>query len=214
MITRSQPWLRTNSRILPKVARTPSQLAAPSVYPTGRDGGIDLRHALATGQSWVVQCKHYAGSRFADLRRSVLKEVDKLHRLKPQRYVLATSCGLTPGNVDELCNLLSPYCTSKHDILGKTDLNGILRANGDIERRHPKLWITSEAVLSRVLQNDVFVQSEMTRESILRRLSLYVYTSRFDDARKQLNADRVCITLLAFPASERRPLRKCCSSST
>jgi len=162
-------------------------------FTTGRDGGVDLRHASATGQSWIVQCKHYAGSRFADLKRSVLKEVHKLHRLKPQRYILVTSCGLTPANVDELYNLLSPFCTSKHDILGKSDLNGLLRANGDIEQRHPKLWITSEAVLNRVLQNDVFVQSEMTRESILRRLSLYVYTPRFEEARKKLNADRVCI---------------------
>jgi hypothetical protein len=162
-------------------------------FTTGRDGGIDLRHAKANNESWVVQCKHYAGSRFADLKRSVSKEVEKLHEFKPQRYVLATSCGLTPGNVDELYDLLSPYCTSKHDILGKTDLNGILRANGEIERRHPKLWITSEAVLSRVLQNDVFVQSDMTRDSILQRLSLYVYTSRFEEARKKLNVDRVCI---------------------
>jgi hypothetical protein len=169
-------------------------LAVPlQAFTTGRDGGIDLRHAPAKGQPWVVQCKHYAGSRFADLKRSVSKEVKKLHVLKPQRYVLATSCGLTPGNVDELYDLLSPFCTSKHDILGKSDLNAILRDKGEVERRHPKLWITSEAVLNRVLQNDVFVQSDMTRESILRRLSLYVYTSRFEDARKKLNADRVCI---------------------
>ena len=131
-------------------------------FTTGRDGGVDLRYAPAKGQPWVVQCKHYAGSRFADLKRSVSKEVDKLHRLKPHRYVLATSCGLTPRNVDELYNLLSPYCVSKHDIMGKSDLNGILTKNGDIERRHPKLWMTSEAVLSRVLQNDVFMQSDMT----------------------------------------------------
>lgn len=162
-------------------------------FTSGRDCGIDFRHAPAIGQSWIVQCKHYAGSRFADLKRSVSKEVTKLHRLKPQRYILATSCGLTPGNVDDLYDLLDPYCTSKHDILGKSDLNAILRNNGDVERRHPKLWITSEAVLNRVLHNDVFVQSDMTRESILRRLSLYVYTCRFEEAQKKLNEDRVCI---------------------
>src|SRR6476659_10767560 len=48
-------------------------------FTTGRDGGIDLRHAPAKGESWVVQCKHYAGSQFADLKRSVSKEVEKLH---------------------------------------------------------------------------------------------------------------------------------------
>ena len=39
----------------------------------------------------------------------------------------------------------------------------LLRANGNIERRHSKLWFTGEAVLNRVLQTDVFFQSEMTR---------------------------------------------------
>ena len=162
-------------------------------FTTGRDRGIDLRFALVPGCNWIVQCKHYAGSRFADLKKCVEHEVVKIRHLKPDRYFLATSCGLTPDNVDALFALLSPYCRSKHDIIGKTDLNAILRANGDIERRHPKLWITSEPVLTRVLQNDVFVQSDMTRESILRRLSLYVYTERFEDARKKLNTNRVCI---------------------
>jgi hypothetical protein len=162
-------------------------------FTTGCDGGIDLRHAPAVGQPWIVQCKHYAGSRFADLKKSVSKEIANVTRLKPERYILVTSCGLTPKNVDRLYALLSPYCVSKHDILGKSDLNAILRSNGDIERRHPKLWITSEAVLTKVLQNDVFVQSDVTRESILRRLSLYVYTPRFDDAIRKLNNARVCI---------------------
>jgi hypothetical protein len=123
----------------------------------------------------------------------VTNEATKLLKLKPSRYVLATSLGLTPANVDELYSILTPFCTSKHDIVDKTNLNAILRANSDIERRHPKLWIASEAVLNRALQGDVFVQSDLTREAILRRLSLYVYTSRFEDARNKLDADRACI---------------------
>jgi Restriction endonuclease len=162
-------------------------------FATGRDGGIDHRYAPVRGRQWIVQCKHYAGSRFVDLKNTVRNERKKLDRLKPERYLLATSCALTPGNVDELFELLAPYCRSRHDILGRSDLNAIIRENGDIERRHPKLWITSEAVLTRVLQNDVFVQSELTREAILRRISLYVYTNRFREAAQRLDRDRICI---------------------
>lgn len=162
-------------------------------FTSGRDGGTDLRHAPAAGRDWIVQCKHYAGSNFSKLKASVAKEVTKLNRLKPSRYILTTSLGLTPDNVDVLFDLLFPYCTAKQDIIGKDDLNGLLRKNSDIERRHPKLWITSEAVLARILHNDVFVQSEMTREAILRRLSLFVYTASFEAARQKIAKDRVCI---------------------
>ncbi len=162
-------------------------------FTTGRDGGVDLRHAPTVGNDWVVQCKHYAGSRFAQLKRNVDGEVKKLGRLRPARYILATSLGLTPGNVDTLYKALAPHCRSKHDILGRGDLNALLRENTDIEPRHPKLWITSEAVLSRALHNDVFVQSNLTREAISKKLSLFVRTPALERARAELLKNRVCI---------------------
>ena len=48
------------------------------------DGGIDLR-LYRDDQYIVVQCKHYGGSTFAALRRSVIREVPKLRRLRPAR---------------------------------------------------------------------------------------------------------------------------------
>jgi adenylate kinase family enzyme len=121
------------------------------------------------------------------------KELPKIKKLRPGRYILATSVGLTPGNVDELAALLSPFCQSKHDIIGQADLNAILRANEAIEQKHFKLWLTSEAVLSRVLHNDVFVQSMLTEEEIKQKLGLYVHTDSFDIARQKLESERVCI---------------------
>jgi len=162
-------------------------------FTTGRDGGVDLRHAPTKGRDWVVQCKHYPAARFSTLKSSLKKELPKLEKLKPQRYVLATSCGLTPDNVDILFDMLAPYCLSKHDILGKTQLNAILRNNAQVERNHPKLWINSEAVLSRVLHNEVFVQSEIDKEGILRRFSLFVHSNRYDNARRTLDKDKVCL---------------------
>lgn len=163
-------------------------------FTSGPDRGIDLRHARAGCEDWIVQCKHFARSGFAKLRSHLQqREVPKIERLKPGRYILATSVGLTPDNVDDLFELLSPFCRDKHDIFGRDDLNAILRANPAIEQAHFKLWLTSEAVLSRVLHNDVFVRSWLTQEEISQRLFLYVYTDAFNRARTQLEKERVCI---------------------
>lgn len=163
-------------------------------YASGRDKGIDLRHATRKGKNWVVQCKHYARSGYGKLISHLKKtELAKIKKLKPSRYILVTSVDLSPSNVDELFDLLSPFCLSKHDILGRTDLNALLRSNPDIERSHFKLWLTSEAVMSRVLHNEVFLQSWQTEEQIRQKLSLYVWTCALDVARKKLEKERVCI---------------------
>ncbi len=93
-------------------------------FVTGRDKGIDLRHAPVGGRDWIVQCKHYARSGYATLKSHMLKhELSKIQKLNPGRYILATSVGLSPSNVDELYELLSPHCNSKSDIVGMSDLN-------------------------------------------------------------------------------------------
>lgn len=163
-------------------------------FTTGADGGIDLRHAPVAGTNWIVQCKHFAGSTFSKLKSKLQREeLPKLDRLKPNRYILATSLGLTPKRVDELHALLQPHCKSVHDIVAKDDLNGLIRDNPEVERSHFKLWVTSEPVLSRVIQNDLFIQSAMTKDEIRRRLGLYVHTDAFDRSRKKLDRERVCI---------------------
>ncbi|MEH1130731.1 restriction endonuclease [Micromonospora sp. CPCC 206061] len=46
-------------------------------FGRGRDGGVDLR-AKTTAGKIVVQCKHYLGSTFSDLRSSARREVPKM----------------------------------------------------------------------------------------------------------------------------------------
>ena len=163
-------------------------------FATGRDKGIDLRFAATKDAEWIVQCKHYVRSGFSALRSNLAtRELPKIKLLKPSRYILVTSVGLTPPNVDDLFALLSPYCQSKHDIIGQNDLNALLRNNPVIERRHFKLWLTSDAVLSQVLHNDLFIQSMLTEEQIRQKLGLYVHTEGFARAQKKLRTERVCI---------------------
>lgn len=172
------------------------------VFTTGRDGGIDLRYSPAMDEKFrnhsgsrdvIVQCKHYAGSRFDKLKVAVKREIPKLNKLNPARYVLATSVSLTPQNVDELVSMLSPYCLSSHDILGMNQLNALLRNHPDIERNHPKLWVTSEGVLQTILNAGVRLQGAFTEDTIRHRMNLYVYTERYRIAANHLEENRVTV---------------------
>lgn len=160
-------------------------------FTKGRDGGIDLLNASCDGDT-IVQCKHYCRSDFSKLKSRVEREeLPKLTKLKPKRYILCTSIGLTPGNKKTLVAILKPYCLSTDDIFGCNDLNGFLRDHPKVETAHHKLWLTSTAVLRRILKNGTAVWNEM--EEIAHKLSLYVQTAAFDDAMEILSKFRYCI---------------------
>jgi hypothetical protein len=71
-------------------------------FKRGPDSGIDLRYCPNKDHSLIVQCKHYAESSFAQLRRVIKEELEKVKKLDPERYIVATSLGLTPNNKDEI----------------------------------------------------------------------------------------------------------------
>src|SRR5207253_9679187 len=104
-------------------------------FKPGADQGIDLRYAQNKRQHLVVQCKHYAGSTFAALMRDLRREARKVYRLRPKRYVLSTSLGLSPKNKRHIIELFYPYLCSTADIFGRDDLNNLLARHKDIERQ-------------------------------------------------------------------------------
>jgi hypothetical protein len=142
----------------------------------------------------MVQCKHYWQSGFVALRRELQqRERPKIERLSPGRYVLCTSVGLTRKNKLDLLGVLQPYCRDTGDIIGRDDLNALLRDHPEIEKRHHKLWLTSTPVLERILRNGLGVWNDMERAEIERKLCLYVQTDAFDKAMKILGRHRYVI---------------------
>jgi hypothetical protein len=121
------------------------------------------------------------------------KERQKLEAVKPTRYILATSVGVTPGRKEELLHILAPYCLAPEDILGKDDVNNLLTQYDDIERNHFKLWLTSAAVLERVLHAGIFSESDRHVERIRQRLCRYVPNPSFDRAQTILEKSHFCI---------------------
>lgn len=162
-------------------------------FTHGRDSGIDFRYQTNTDHL-IVQCKHYAESGFEALCRVLIgKEQKKLKELNPTRYLLATSVGLTPRRKERLLEILTPYCLASEDIVGKDDLNNLLSVHEDIERKHFKLWLTSSAVLERVLYSGIFSDSDSHLERIRLRLSRYVPNPSFERACALLEKSHFCI---------------------
>ena len=106
----------------------------------GPDGGVDLR-AILDDAKIVVQCKHYRGSTFADLRRALKAEITKIKEEKPTRYILATSQDLSRTQKDTLVADLHPWVTNPSDVLAARDLNFLLDDFPQVEQRHFKLWM-------------------------------------------------------------------------
>lgn len=150
-------------------------------FAEGRDGGIDLRFASDKSKKCIVQCKRYQN--WKELKASLKKEVSKVKKLNPDRYILSTSVDLTAANKDEIKNLFTPYIKdTATDILGKADLNNLLGNNPEIEKRYYKLWLTSTNVLNSVLNSNILNWSSFEREEIWSDISKYVQNESFNKA--------------------------------
>jgi len=163
-------------------------------FAAGRDSGIDMIAGAQIFGSTVVQCKHYLKSGLTALQRDLkTKELPKIRKLNPSRYILATSVTLTPKNKTDIVEILMPYCNGINDIYGADDLNALLREYPGIETTHYKLWLTSTAVLQRILHQGTALWNAITREQIERKVSLYVQSQSYNDALEILEKFHYCI---------------------
>jgi MoxR-like ATPase len=162
-------------------------------FTQGRDGGTDIRWIGGAGGKTMVQCKHYGRTGYSGLLRALRAEAPRVSALSPDRYIVVTSVGLSPANKDTIHGLFAPNCHSPADVLGRDDLNNLLGSFPEIEQQHFKLWLTSDAVLTRVLQAPIFRASEATMDRARRRLERFVQNPSFARALSILEDRRVCI---------------------
>ena len=178
-------------------------------FSEGRDKGIDLRYAPVRGAGravfnpamlavkkkplqLIVQCKRY--SSFASLKSELKrKELGKIVKLNPARYILATSVSLSPQQAEELKALLSPFVQSTGDIYGRERLNSIITKHKEIERRHIKLWVTSAGVLDSIVNAGTHIVSREEVERTIAAAKIYVRNPSFDEALSILKEHHVCI---------------------
>ena len=163
-------------------------------FTVGRDKGIDLRCLSGQDAPVIIQCKHRPAANFRRLHSDMLrKELPKIKKLKPKRYVIVTSVGLTPANKEQLLDALSPFVAGTDDILGRTEVNSLVRRHSDVELKNYKLWLTSTAVMTRVLHNAQQCQTDFEVERVIGRLPIFVQNNAFPRAQEILERNQVVV---------------------
>jgi hypothetical protein len=161
-------------------------------FCAGPDGGMDGRHAVAQALC-VLQAKHYVGSSFASLKAAMKRGRPLIDQINPNRYILATSRGLTPGNKKSLADVIGPALKTESDVFGPTELNGLLKKFPDIERANIKLWLSSAAVLDKVVNAARHTFTALTRAEIEAKVRVYAPNPSLKEARDKLEATHVII---------------------
>ncbi|WP_214630354.1 restriction endonuclease [Paenibacillus agaridevorans] len=167
-------------------------------YTKGRDGGIDIRGFI--GNEFVVQAKHYPKSTFPNLRTAMNKELKKLTKINPKKYLLITSFDLTPDNEDEIFGMFNRYMESKEQIYDSTRINEFLESenNIDIVKKNYKLWLTSSNILNIISNNSVIIDSDSFTFEIEKKINLFVPTKQYCQAIDLLEKNN-CILLDGLP---------------
>lgn len=163
-------------------------------FKSGRDKGIDLRYSTSNDNEIIVQAKHYLKSGYKQLLRDLKnKELPKVKKLKPKRYIIAVSIELNPMQTEEIKKIFKPYIKSLSDIYYNQTLNSLLKKYPKIERNNFKLWFSSTTVLSAILNNSAHLKSRYLKTEIEQKVSLYVKTDFHNRAYKILKKQKVLL---------------------
>ncbi|MDA0155547.1 ATPase family protein associated with various cellular activities (AAA) [Vibrio crassostreae] len=173
------------------IAQTDTGMRFEAFGP-GADGGIDGRHSKGS-EATILQCKHYVGSSFSQLKSSAKKELEKVNKLNPSRYLFFTSQSLTPSKSNQLAEIFGSYIKQSQDVWGEGDIEGALRKHPEIEKSHMKLWLSSTAVLERILQSGLESFTNATKSEILEEVKVYVSNPSFDGAIEKLEREKILI---------------------
>nr|WP_280433567.1 restriction endonuclease [Nocardia brasiliensis] len=161
-------------------------------FAHGPDGGVDLRYR-SSGRTTVVQCKHYRGSSFSDLRRAARSEKSKMESARPDEYYLVTSQDLTLTQKLTLVDEISPFLEDAGKVIALRDLNQMLGDYPNVEENHFKLWMASSGIIRRIVQSGIWERSAALMEEIQDRVRLYVATPSYSSARNMLRNRHVCV---------------------
>jgi hypothetical protein len=162
-------------------------------FAAGRDGGVDLRWKKRSRQTGIGQCKHYLRSSFAQLIAAARAEVRHVEKLQPDDYRFITSYDLTVGQKNELYALFRRWMPSPDCVIGGRDLDGLLTRHENVERRHPKLWLTTGSQLFWSLHSDLANRASALRDRVAKTLPRYVVNRGYEAARGLLEEHRVCV---------------------
>jgi broad-specificity NMP kinase len=156
-------------------------------FKTGKDGGIDLRYTSHKKDNIIIQCKRYIN--YDSLKSNLQKEVTKVKKLNPNKYIIMTSAGLSPANKKYIKDLFEGYIHNTSDIIGGDEIKSLLGNHKNVERKHYKLWLASTNTLQSIINNNILNRSEFTEQQIKNKISVYVQNESFSKAQHMLKKE-------------------------
>ncbi|MEH7126221.1 restriction endonuclease [Bacillus sp. JJ1773] len=156
-------------------------------FKTGKDGGIDLRYSKNKKENIIIQCKRYGN--FQSLKGNLQKEVSKVRKLNPKKYIIMTSAGLSPANKEYIQELFKGYIRNTSDIIGGDEIKSLLGNHKQVERKHYKLWLSSTNTLQSIVNNNILNRSEFTEQQIKNKIRVYVQNESFSKAQQMLKEE-------------------------
>jgi len=146
-------------------------------FSKGKDGGIDLVDN-AIKPKILVQVKHYIGSKFSDLRTALRGEQIKVNKMNPNKYYICCGMKLTPGNINEIHTMFFDFMESDRNIITLIEIDDFLQNqdNINIVNKHFKLWLHSTNILSRIYNQNIFIDCESLLSDINDESKYFVQT--------------------------------------
>ena len=162
----------------------------------GSDGGIDGLFAIVGQRHGVMQAKHYLKSGVTALMRQLKNvEVAKAKAINASRYVLMTSCPLSPQNRFDVAEIFDGMISSIDDIYVGEEICKLLDTPEYefIKKRHYNLWLSDIDALQQFCGDGAQGVSESILEDIREDIQTAVKTDAFSRAKSKLMHDNVLI---------------------
>lgn len=161
-------------------------------FSEGPDGGMDGRHSKGLNLT-VLQAKHYSNSPFSALKSRMKREKDAINKLNPTRYILVTSLPLSPNKKKKIVEVVGSDLISESDIFGLEDLNALIRKFPEVEKAHIKLWLTSAAVLERIIYSASHAYNNITIGEIEAKLKVFAPNPSLGQGQEILEKNHILI---------------------
>lgn len=181
---------------LMNMSQKPDSIFRYKTFKDGKDKGIDFLFSSEKKiYDHVGQVKHYYRTGYSGmLSKLKSEEVDKVKKLKPNKYIFFTSIDLSFSQTDELKTIFSPFIKNHNDIYGKKDINKLISDHPKILELHFKLWLGDFEILKKILSSDIeFRSSDFIKHELKKRLRLFVKTNMLDAAKKSLEINKFVI---------------------
>lgn len=161
-------------------------------FKRGPDGGVDLCDT-ARPIRLIVQVKHYASSKWSNLKSTLLKEKEKVEQINPAKYYLFTSLALTRKNMDEIIAMFPNYMVDYTHIFDRERIIALLKKNKTILRKHYKLWFFSTDILTKITYGDLYIDQVDLFNDLEKDVNHFVRTKAYNRSLSVLNEHNAVI---------------------